>query len=107
MFGQVRRHADMAEWGRHLVAQPDEPDLRLGTLVSVQGDQPIAAGAFGMDERRKRNAALMTYDAAILEDFWRLVAVFAHELAHLRRTVTRDRGEADRMWSARRTPWWL
>ena len=79
------------------MARPDEPDLRLGTLVSVQGDQPTAADAFGMDEGRKRNAALVPYDTDILDNFWRLVAVFAHELAHLRPTVARSRREAGRM----------
>ena len=89
VFDQVKRHAGMAEWGCRLAAQPREPELRLGALVSLRRDQPTAAGTFGMDEDGvngggRSNAPLITYDPAIPDDPWKLVAALAHELARLR-----------------------
>ena len=80
VFDQVKRHAGMAEWGCRLMAQPCEPGLRLGALVSLRRGQPSAAGTFGLDgggldrrglDRRgldgggRSNAPLITYDPAI------------------------------------------
>lgn len=76
----VKRHAGMADVPCRLVAQQPQPNLRLGELVSLQRDRPTAAGTFGL----RGNTPAITYDPAVAEDPMMLVAVLAHELAHLR-----------------------
>lgn len=80
VFEQVRRHAGMADWECRLVAQPRQPELRLGELIAVQRSRPDPAGTFDLDG----NEPTITYDPAVAKDPMALVAVLAHELAHLR-----------------------
>lgn len=79
VFEQVKRHADMADWRCRLAAQPRQPELRLGEFVAVRRSRPDPAGTFGL----KGNEPAITYDPAAAKDPMVLVAVLAHELAHL------------------------
>jgi hypothetical protein len=80
VFAEVKQHAGLGDWHCALVAQPAQPGLRVGELVALQRQTHAPAGTFGLDG----NEPLITYDPALESDPLKLVAVLAHELAHLR-----------------------
>jgi len=80
VFECVKRHARVAEWPCRVVAQPRGPELRVGELLTLELARGHAAGTFGYD----RNEVVITYDPANLDDPLKLVATFAHEVAHYR-----------------------
>lgn len=79
VLGAVMRCAGMAGWPCRLVPQPRRPQARVGELALLQGTEPVALGTFGVDG----NTPLITYDPDLVDDPPQLVAVLAHELAHL------------------------
>lgn len=77
VFEAVKNHAGMAKWECELIAQAPGPKPHLGGLAIVQGLHG-AAGTFGVEGR----TIAITYDPALLDAPVKLVATFAHELAH-------------------------
>jgi hypothetical protein len=76
-FHLVQRHMGVAERHYELVAQERRPDLgRSVVFGSMQTGS--AEGTYSM----RGNTARVTYDPDILGNPMRMVAVFAHELAH-------------------------
>jgi hypothetical protein len=79
IFEQVKAHAGLTGWPVELVAD-DNPAAREPTRLSL--GQPVhgalAQGTFSI----AGNAALITYTPALVADPQRLIATFAHELAH-------------------------
>ena len=80
VFAQVKQLAGLADLPCSLVEQPPHPELLVAEMVSLQRAGSVPAGTFGLDG----NVASITYDPALARDPVRLVAVLAHEPAHLR-----------------------
>lgn len=80
VFAHVKRHAGLEDIHCLLVAQPCSPVLRVGEMVALVRQSSTAAGTFGLEG----NEPAITYDPALGDDPIKLVAVLAHELAHLR-----------------------
>ena len=80
VFASVQRIAGVADLSCDLIVQPPHPELRVGEMVSLQRDASVAAGTFGLEG----NSAAITYDPALANDPMKLIAVLAHEVAHLR-----------------------
>ncbi len=80
VFAQVKQLAGLADLPCSLVEQPPPPELRVAEMVSLQRQGSVLASTFGLDG----NVASITYDPALAREPVRLVAVLAHELAHLR-----------------------
>jgi len=80
IFAAVKRIAGMADWECRLIAQERRPEHRVGDIAVVKFDGSDTLGTFS----RADNAAVITYDPAMVEDAALFVAVMAHELAHYR-----------------------
>lgn len=87
IFDTVRGHMGMRDWNCELVAQPPRRELAIPGIPFHDAIwQAGAAGTFGMNG----NAALITYDPAEIAHPIRLIAIFAHELAHYRLAGLRE-----------------
>jgi hypothetical protein len=80
VFSHVKRHAGLEDVHCLLVPQPEGPSLRIGEMVSLVRQSAAPAGTFGLEG----NEPAITYDPELEADPVKLVAVLAHELAHLR-----------------------
>jgi hypothetical protein len=78
VFDCVKRHARLPDWPCRLVAQAPPPELRVEGVAALRHAGDRAAGTFSLHG----NEAVVTYDPASLNDPFKLVATFAHELAH-------------------------
>src|SRR5262249_18788775 len=78
LFNQVRAYCGMSDWEVDLI--PDDNPLAATPVPSVAMVQPQkhAAGTFGVDGNRVQ----ITYATSQLQRPDRLIATFAHELAH-------------------------
>jgi hypothetical protein len=76
-FDLVRGYMGLGDRHYELVAQAERPNL--GTSVAFG---PMRSEAAGGTYSVRGNVARVTYDAGILGDPMKTVAVFAHELAH-------------------------
>ncbi len=80
VFDRVKYLAGMGDVACDLVAQPAQPELRVAEHVSLHRQHAAPAGTFGL----QGNTPTITYDPDLENDPIKLVAVLAHELAHLR-----------------------
>jgi len=78
VFDSVKRHARLGDWPCRLVAQAPRPEPRVEGVAALRHSGDHAAGTFSLHG----NEAVVTYDPASLDDPFKLVATFAHELAH-------------------------
>jgi hypothetical protein len=78
IFACVKRHARVTDWPCRVVAQAPRPELRVGELATLEFAGSQAAGTFSLHN----NEAIITYDPVNLDDPFKLVATFAHEVAH-------------------------
>jgi hypothetical protein len=78
VFDCVKRHARAADWPCRLIAQSPQPEARVGELAALRFAEGHAAGTFSLHG----NEAIITYDPANIDDPYKLVATFAHEIAH-------------------------
>lgn len=62
-----------------LVRQEPTPDLRVGEVIALKREEAVAAGTFNLTS----GYATISYDPDLEKDAFKLVAVLAHELAHL------------------------
>ncbi len=78
IFDHVRRLSGVANRRCCLVAQEPEPDLRVSDVAPLVRSGPAALGTFSNSD-----VPIVTYDPALADDPGALIAVLAHELAHL------------------------
>lgn len=76
-FNLTKDYCGMGEWPVDLRMQAAAPDLGQ-SIAFGERTTKRALGTF----RTRGNAAIITYDPAMLDDPIQLVATFAHELAH-------------------------
>ena len=77
-FDLVREKCGMSQWPAELRAQDPARDLGKNIVFGRHVKTSPPLGTF----QAKGNAAIITYDPAIVDDPIQLVATFAHELAH-------------------------
>jgi hypothetical protein len=78
-FDLVRSHCGMSNWHCELVAQEERPEI--GSSAVFGGSVPGGAAPLGTFQA-SGNAAIITYDPAMLGDPIQLIATLAHELSH-------------------------
>lgn len=80
VFACIKRAMQMEDWDCDLVAQPPRPTgVRVAEFVMIEGAQD-PGGTFRIDETGR---PVITYAPDLIERPAELVAVLAHELAHL------------------------
>ncbi len=80
VFEQVKKLAGLEACECDLLEQPRGPELRVGEVATLTREGSVPAGTFGLEGNRPA----ITYDPALENEPVKLVAVLAHELAHLR-----------------------
>lgn len=78
IFACVKRLSRMPEWPCRLAAQPESPELLVGTYVALKPITHAPGGTFGFDGEE----VMITYDPATISDPGKLIAILSHELAH-------------------------
>jgi len=78
IFRCVQRLARMPDWPCRLEAQPHRPELRVGDYLALKPIKQGPLGTFGWDGEQ----VMITYDPSALDQPVKLIATFAHELAH-------------------------
>jgi hypothetical protein len=86
IFEAVKRYAGMSEWPCRLIAQLPRAELRVGEVTALKPISQPPGGTFAFDG----NEGTISYDPAELNDPLKLVAIFAHELAHYRLAGMRE-----------------
>lgn len=78
IFDCVKRLARMPDWPCKLIAQPRSAELRVGRLLALEPITHSPAGTFAFDG----NEVTISYNPRDVGDPGKLIATFAHELAH-------------------------
>lgn len=79
LFDCVKLYAGMRDWPCEIEAQTKNPDKHVGTFMAVQNAPNNPLGTFSVDEKQK---VVIGYSPDLVKDLNRLIATFAHELAH-------------------------
>lgn len=89
IFNRVKEYACMDEWQCKLVAQENDPEIKVAPTILIQDAPRNPAGTFGPAE--DSNEVIITYNPAHVENPLTLVSTFAHELSHyLTSTASHD-----------------
>ena len=75
----MKEYAGMSEWPCELRAQEPDPDRLVAPTVLIQGGEQSPLGTISSKSPEK---IMITYNPAIIANPNKLVATFAHELAH-------------------------
>lgn len=79
IFNAVRSYSGLSEWPCRLIRQEPAINPKLGDMLLVQGAEQSPAGTFSYDDE---NGASISYDPELVSNPTKLIATFAHELAH-------------------------
>lgn len=78
-FYSVKKYAGMQDWSCTLIQQEQDIDVRITPTISIQNVEPSPLGTFQID---KNTQAIISYHPDLVKQPTKMVATFAHELAH-------------------------
>lgn len=78
-FNLVKQYSGMEGWVCEVVAQEEDPELRIAPTVDIKNANVSPLGTFSSNEE---NVVTITYNPNIANNGTQLIATLAHELAH-------------------------